>query len=117
MATTPTGIVAGARGIAITLDNYVILSYDIDEKPIYQQYPDQVGAIADETKYDTRYDLTMQCYSKTFATTAPTIGTGQVFVFNAKNWKLDSLKEAGVYNDTLKFTITAHRFENSPAQT
>ena len=33
-----------------------------------------------------------------------------------KKWKVDSVREAGTYNARRRWTITAHRYDNFPAQ-
>jgi hypothetical protein len=114
MATTPTGITAAARGVALTLTGFVVLNYSTDESPIRQSVPDQNGAIAEEPVYDKRYDLSLTCYCATAARTPP-VTSGDLITFATKSWYVDKVAEVGSYNDLLKWTITAHRFTNCPA--
>lgn len=117
MATTmnPTGITGCARGIALSLDGFVIESYTDDVSPISEPLPDQNGAIAGETVYDHRYDLSLTVHSKTSSRTAPAT-TDDNITFNSKTWRVDKVSEAGSYNGLLRWTITAHRYDLFPAQ-
>lgn len=115
MATTPAGISAAARGVALTLSGFVILNYTVDESPIRQRVPDQNDATAEEAPVDKRYDLRLSCYCATASRTAPATGNDLVTV-NGNTYYVDKVSEAGTYNDLLKWTITGHRFTNCPAQ-
>lgn len=107
MATTP-ATVAGAYGIDQTLTNYTIESYNETETPLRELVPDQKNAVANEIKYDTRWELrlTVRGSSKPSATT---------ITFNSSTWVVDSVEEAGTYNGLLRYNITAHRYENYPS--
>lgn len=101
------------RGIAKTYTNASIENYTIAENPIAEQVPDQNGAIACEMVYDHRFDLSLTMHAA--GSTAPT-ATGDTVTFDSKNWHVDSIAEAGTYNGVMRWTITAHRFDNTPAQ-
>lgn len=114
MATTPSSISGSARGIARTLDGFVIQSESIKESPISEQVPDQNGAIADEIVYDHRYDLTLSVISASSTRTAPA-HSNDTLAYDSKNWRVDSCEEAGTYNGVVKWNISAHRYDNFPA--
>ena len=77
-----------------------------------QEYPDQQGAIKAGKQYDTRYDLTASVYSANASTDAPV--TGDIFEFDGHKWLIDTCREAGTYNDLLRWSITAHRYTDFP---
>lgn len=116
MATTPTPITAPARGISKTLTGFIIQDYTITDSPIVEQTADQYGAIAAEQIYDHRTDLSMTVLSTTATRTAPTT-TNDILTFDSKKWLVDSCAEAGTYNGVMRWTIQAHKYENTPAQT
>ena len=79
---------------------------------IAEQVADQYGAIACEMVYDHRYDLTLTMHAA--GSTAP-VCDGDTVTFDSKSWHVDSVAEAGSYQNVTRWTITAHRFDNSPA--
>lgn len=112
MATTPT-FTTSIRGIAKTYTNGSIEDYTITRNVITEQVPDQYGAIAAEMVYDHRYDLTLVMHAA--GSTAPT-AAGDTVTFDSATYHVDSVAEAGTYNGVTRWTITAHRFDNTPAQ-
>ena len=122
MATNPTGISGSPRGISNTLDGFVVENEDFNETPVQEDFDDQKGARADEKVYDTRVDLNLTVYGKTaeadiekVLTAIPNSG-GKQIPYASKKWKVDSCREAGTYNARRRWTITAHRYDNFPAQ-
>jgi len=120
MATTPSSISGSPRGIANTLTGFVVESETITETPVQEDFDDQQGARADERVYDTRVNLELTVYgASASATTPPTTAHasgGKVIAYASKNWKVDEIKEAGMYNGRRRWTIIAHRYDNFPAQ-
>ena len=112
MATTPT-FTTSLRGIAKTYANGSIESYTITRNVIAEQVADQYGAIACEMVYDERYDLNLTMHAA--GSTAPTC-TGDTVQFDGATYNVDSVAEAGTFNGVTRWTITAHRFTNTPAQ-
>ena len=123
MATVPASITGSPRGITNTLADFVVESEEINEVPVQEDFDDQTGARADEVVYDTRTDLTLTVYGAKAAAnlegklTAITTSGGKTITYASKKWKVDSVREAGTYNGRRRWTITAHRFTNFPAQT
>ena len=115
MATVPTTIAASARGITRTLSGYIVQNETISEAPISETTEDQTGAVVAEEVYDRRTDLTLTVISASSTRTAPA-GNDDIISYDDKNWKVDSIEEAGSYNGKLRFTIRAHRFSNYPTQ-
>ena len=116
MATTPTIAAGSPRGIQNTLDGYVVESESITPTDRSEEVPDQNGAIADEISYDTRTDLRLTVRSATTGKNAPAEAGDDGFVYASSKWKVDSVEEAGSYNGLRRWNITAHKYENYPAQ-
>ena len=122
MATNPTGITGSPRGISNTLDGFVVENEEFNESPVQEDFDDQNGARADEKVYDTRVDLNLTVYgAKAGADIAKVLtdianSGGKQITYAGKNWKVDSVREAGSYNGRRRWTITAHRYNNFPAQ-
>lgn len=113
MATTPS-FTTSIRGVDKTYSNGSIEDYTITRNVIAEQVPDQYGAIACEMVYDHRFDLTFTMHAA--GSSAPTC-EGDTVTFDSKTWHVDSVAEAGSYQNVTRWTITAHRFDNTPAQT
>ena len=114
MATTPTPFTTSIRGVAKTYSNGSIEDYTITRNVIAEQVADQYGAIACEMVYDHRYDLTLTMHAA--GSTAPACD-GDTVTFDSHNWHVDSVAEAGSYQNVTRWTITAHRFDNTPPAT
>ncbi len=122
MATNPTGITGSPRGISNTLDGFVVENEEFNETPVQEDFDDQNGARADEKVYDTRVDLNLTIYGKTAQADISNLlkaienSGGKTITYASKTWKVDSVREAGTYNARRRWTITAHRYDNFPAQ-
>lgn len=122
MATNPTDINGSPRGISNTLDGFVVENEEFNETPVQEDFDDQNGARADEKVYDTRVDLNLTVYGKTAEANISKLLTaieksgGKTITYASKTWKVDSVREAGTYNARRRWTITAHRYDNFPAQ-
>lgn len=122
MATNPTDISGSLRGISNTLDGFVVENEEFNETPVQEDFDDQNGARADEKVYDTRVDLNLTVYGKTAEADIEKVLTaiqnsgGKKISYASKIWKVDSCREAGTYNARRRWTITAHRYDNFPAQ-
>ena len=114
MATNP-AITGAVRGISNTLSGYVVQSENMTKSPVFEQVPDQDGAIGYETVYDHREDLSLSVISNGSTTAAPTV-QDEIIAYAGKNWFVDSCEEAGTYQGVRKWNIRAHKFDNWPAQ-
>lgn len=114
MATVPASITGSARGIARTITGFVIEDESITTQDICEPLPDQNGAIAGESSYDQRINLSITCYSASASTTAPAT-VGSTITYGTVKYKVDSCREAGTYNGRRRWTIEAHRYTNYPA--
>ena len=113
MATTPS-FTTSIRGVAKTYANGSIEDYTITRSPISEAVPDQYGAIATEMVYDHKEDLSVTMHAA--GSTAPTF-TGDVITFDSVKYHVDSVAEAGSYQNVKRWTVTAHRFDNTPSGT
>lgn len=109
MATIPQAV-AGTYGISNTLADYTVESETITESPLRETVPDQSNAVANEIKYDTRYELRLTVRGAS----APSASA--VLAYGGHKWAVDSVEYAGSYNGLQRYTVSAHRFENYPAQ-
>lgn len=122
MATTPANISGSPRGISNTLTGFVVESEEINPTPVQEDFDDQNGARADERVYDTRVDLTLTVYGATAQARIDSVlsaianSGGQSITYGNHKYKVDSCREVGTYNARRRWTITAHRFDNFPAQ-
>lgn len=112
MPTVPATNSVATLGISTLLTGFTILNENIDESDASITIPDQMGATVDEISYDKRYDLSITFYGDG---TAPVAGN-EAFSYASKNWKVDKISKSGTYNDYQKYTLTAHRYTNYPAQ-
>lgn len=101
---TNTDTIGSDRGITRTLSGFVLESEDITDSDVAEVIPNQVGACVGEKSYDTRYDLTLT--GRLAGGSAPS--SGDIISYGGKSWKVDTVKEAGVYNGLRRYTITAH---------
>lgn len=117
MATVPASIANPPRGVAATIANFIVQTCNVTESPVAEQIPDQNGAIAWESKYDTKYDLALDVIGaiSTAAVTDLPIANN-VLNFNSLYWYVDSVNEVATYNTVKKWSIRAHRYENWPTQ-
>ena len=125
MATVPNSISGSPRGITNTLSGFVIETETITETPVQEDFDDQTGARADEQVYDTRFDLRLTVYGANSEADIDDVVVdfsssdtkkGKKIVYAGKNWKVDSCEEAGSYNGRRRWNISAHRYNNYPAQ-
>ena len=114
MAYVP-AITGAPRGIAHTLNGYVVQNENITENPIREQVADQDGAIAAEIKYDVRYDLRLTLIGATPNATAP--AAGDSFSYANQSWVVDNVEEAGTYSTLRRWNVTAHRYSKPAAST
>ena len=119
MATVPATFTTSIRGIAASFTNGSIEDVSVTKNVIAEQVPDQYGAIAVEMVYDHRYDLSLTMHAA--GSTAPTMPGDTLSSFDAgdgegsKNWHVDTCVYAGTYHGVTRWTITAHRYDNTPA--
>lgn len=110
MATTPaTPTAAETYGIATATTGITVESESITETPMVEPVPDQKNATVNEIVYDTRKDLKL-----TYRGTKLTATNG-VISYNNVKYAVDSHEDAGTYNGLKRYNLSAHRFDNFPA--
>jgi hypothetical protein len=119
MATTPASFTTSIRGVSASFTNGSIEDVSVTKNVIAEQVADQYGAIPVEMVYDHRYDLVVTMHAA--GSTAPTMPGDTLSSFDAKdgegakNWHVDSCVYAGTFQGVTRWTINAHRFDNTPA--
>lgn len=110
MALLP-GNVDAEYGISKTLSGYTIEDVRVVDTPVFENVPDQKNRVAKVLHVDTRYDLTMTVRGSS----KPSVDNA--FTYDGKNWILESVEDAGVYNGLRRFNIKAFRFKNCSQKT
>lgn len=116
MATTPATATAEEYGIATTATGITIESETITDSPQVETIPDQKNAVTKEIKYDKRIDLKLTYRGTKLAETAGQNGENSTVTYNNVKYYVDSHESAGSYNGLKRYNLSAHRFDNAPAQ-
>ena len=101
-------------GIDNTLSGFIVQSEDIVEEVITDTTQDQKGAVVSQLDYDQHWTLTLGVIGDT-AATLPQVGD-TTFMYASHTWKVTNVTYAGSYQDKKKWTISAERWTNFPAQ-
>ncbi|MBR4612118.1 MAG: hypothetical protein IKO40_05315 [Kiritimatiellae bacterium] len=118
MATSPT-ITGAVRGIDRDLTGYVIQQEDIQQDKRLHRVPDQKDRTGYEEVVENTWKLQVSVISDGASTSAPPLEQDDFFIYpstGGHRWQVDSCKEAGTYNGDRKWSVTAHRYDNWPAQ-
>ena len=122
MATVPASISGAPRGISNTVTGFVLENEDKNQYPVQEDFDDQNGARADEKVYDTREEIEFTMYGASASADISSVLTeiagsgGYTVQYAGKTWKVDNVREAGVYNGRRRWTIKGHKYDNFPAQ-
>ena len=116
MATTPATATAEEYGISTTAQNITIESETITESPQVETVPDQKNAVVKEIKYDKRIDLRLTYRGTKLSETAGQNGENSTVTYNGAKYYVDIHESAGSYNGLKRYNLSAHRFDNAPAQ-
>lgn len=116
MATTPATPTAETYGIETTTTGITVESETITETPIVEPVPDQKNATSKEIKYDKRTDLKLTYRGTKLTETAGQNGENSTVTYDGVKYYIDSHESAGVYNGLHRYNLSAHKFENAPAQ-
>ena len=118
---TPETATAEEYGISTIAPGITVESENISRSPQTEPIPDQKNAVRGEAKYDTRYELRLTYRGTKLEETAhPATQTmpaqNDTVAYGGHVWSVDSHEEAGSYNGLKRYNLTAHRFDNYPAQ-
>lgn len=113
-------------GIDNTLTNFIVQNEAINEEVITDTTQDQKGAVVSQLDYDKHWTLTCDIIGDT-ANVSTALGGAlsgdgtfvagdYTFTYGGFKWKIASVNYAGAYNDKKKWSITAERWVNFPAQ-
>ena len=106
-------------GIDATLSGFIIQDVNISEERITDTTQDQKGAVVSQLDYDTHWSMSMTVIGGDGTETGGPAGLkpGDIdFEWAGKKWKITSVTYAGSYQDKKKYTISAERWTNFPAQ-
>ena len=117
-------MIRGAQwGIDNTLSGWIIQSEDITRSVITDPTQDQKGALVSELDYDETWSLVLNVIGGTGGSgdctedaALPQVGDTS-FTYAGHKWKVDGVAYQGSFADKKKYTITAHRNKQFPAQT
>lgn len=101
-------------GIDHTLSGFIVQSEDIAEEVITDTTQDQKGAVVSQLDYDQHWTLTLGIIGDKDAT-LPAVGD-ITFEYAEHKWKVTNVTYAGSYQDKKKWTVSAERWINFPAQ-
>ena len=110
MAATPSTATTETYGIAETLSGYTIESATLTKTPQVEEVRDQKNALINEIKYDTLAELRLVVRGAS----APTEGTD--ITYDSVKYRISQVEDAGTYNGLRRFTVTAKKTDNFPAQ-
>ena len=100
------------RGISQTIADAIISNISLKTTRIYEETPNQMGAIVDEQDYDERTDVTATVWA---AALPATLVVGNTVTIGDHKVTIDSVEEAGTYDQKVKWTVVGHRFTNFPS--
>ncbi|MBR2355122.1 MAG: hypothetical protein IKA69_01925 [Kiritimatiellae bacterium] len=116
MATTPENATAEQYGVETVTEGITVESENISDSPIVETVPDQKNAVRKEHKYDKRTDLKLTYRGTKLAETAGENGENDTVTYNGVKYYVDTHEKAGIYNGLQRYNLTAHKFDNAPAQ-
>ena len=116
MATVPENATAETYGVETVTEGITVESESISSSPIVETVPDQKNAVRKEHKYDKRTDLKLTYRGTKLPETAGENGENDTVTYNGVTYYVDTHEKAGVYNGLQRYNLTAHKFNNAPAQ-
>lgn len=116
MATVPANATAETYGIDTETSGITIESENISDSPIVESVPDQKNAVRKELKYDKRTELKLTYRGTKLTETAGQNGENDTVTYNGVTYYVDTHEKAGTYNGLQRYNLTAHKFNNAPAQ-
>ena len=116
MATVPANATAETYGVETVTEGITVESESISDSPIVESVPDQKNAVRKELKYDKRTDLKLTYRGTKLPETAGENGENDTVTYNGVTYYVDTHEKAGVYNGLQRYNLTAHKFNNAPAQ-
>lgn len=116
MATIPENATAETYGVETVAEGITVESENISDSPIVETVPDQKNAVRKEHKYDKRTDLKLTYRGTKLTETAGENGENDTVTYNGVKYYVDTHEKAGIYNGLQRYNLTAHKFNNAPAQ-
>lgn len=107
----------GEYGISTVTSGITVEFENITETPLAEPVPDQKNATVKEIYYDTRKDLKLTYRGTKLTETAGSVGgENKTVTYNGVKYYVESHEQAGTYKDLKRWNLSAHRFDNAPAQ-
>lgn len=98
---TPFGVSGPTGGTGVVWE-----TVNTTSSPISVDVPNETGAVVEIIQYDTRYEFTGTCHGA-----KPTFDGGK-FTYDGQTYCVDSIEEAGTYNQIKRWTVRGHAFAN-----
>ncbi len=116
MATVPANATAETYGVETVTEGITVESETITDSPQVETVPDQKNAVRKEHKYDKRTDLKLTYRGTKLTETPGENGENDTVTYNGVKYYVDTHEKAGIYNGLQRYNLTAHKFNNAPAQ-
>lgn len=100
--TTKFGVTGPSAGNGVVWE-----TVNTTSSPISVDVPNETGAVVEIIQYDIRFEFTGTCHGSA----APAF-TNNSFEFNGQTYIVDSIEEAGTYNQVARWTVRGHAFAN-----
>lgn len=99
--TTPFGVSGPTGGTGVIWE-----TVNTTSSPVSVDVPNETGAVVEIIQYDTRYEFTGTCHGA-----KPSFEGGK-FTYDNQTYCVDSIEEAGTYNQIKRWTVRGHAFAN-----
>ena len=106
-------------GIDATLSGFIIQDVQIAEERITDTTQDQKGAVVSQLDYDQHWTMNMTVIGGDGSENGSVGGIqagDTAFEWAGNKWKVTNVTYQGTYNDKKKYSVSAERWKNFPAQ-
>lgn len=106
-------------GIDATLSGFIIQDVQISEERITDTTQDQKGAVVSQLDYDSHWTMNMTVIGGNGSEDGSVEGIqagDTTFTWASHKWKVTNVTYQGTYNDKKKYSVSAERWTNFPAQ-
>lgn len=106
-------------GIDATLSGFIIQDVQINEERITDTTQDQKGAVVSQLDYDSHWTMNMTVIGGDGSEDGSVGGIqagDTAFEWAGHKWKVTNVTYQGTYNDKKKYSVSAERWKNFPAQ-
>lgn len=106
-------------GIDSTLSGFIIQDVQINEERVTDTTQDQKGAVVSQLDYDSHWTMNMTVIGGDGSEDGSVGGIqagDTAFEWAGHKWKVTNVTYQGTYNDKKKYSVSAERWTNFPAQ-